>query len=128
MREMKKRHRSQFLKELKSAFPPLRSELNQECGLLHCETHAFTRFVQALIDSEDKDTLIQSLQIADRFLREGNLAMVNALTVSFLEHLNFEDGKVPRRWAWDCMTPALREQYRAVMKYNQDLMRKKSRS
>jgi hypothetical protein len=122
---MKKLDRSQFLKELKTAFPQLRSDLNQEHGLLHLETDVFTRFVQTLIDTGDKDTLVVALQIADNFLRNGNGKMVNALTVSFLEHLNFENGKVPRRWAWDCMTPVLKEQYQAVMEDNEEVPRTK---
>ena len=119
--KMKKLHRSLFLKELKTTFPQLRSDLNHEDGLLHSETDVFLRFVQTLIDAGDKDTLVTALQIADKFLRHGNGKLVNALTVSFLEHLNFEDGKVPRRWAWECMTDALKEQYRAVMEYNDEL-------
>jgi hypothetical protein len=122
---MKKLHRGLFLTELKNAFPQLRSDLNQEHGLLHLETDVFTRFVQTLIDTGDKDTLVMALQIADSFLQNGNGKMVNALIVSFLEHLNFEDGKVPRRWAWDCMTPALKEQYQAVMAYNEEVPRAK---
>jgi len=55
---MKKLDRSLFLTELKTAFPQLRSDLNQEHGLLHLETDVFTRFVQTLIDTGDKDTLV----------------------------------------------------------------------
>ncbi len=122
---MGKLHRSLFLKELRTTFPQLRRDLNQEHGLLHLEIDVFLRFVQMSIDSGDKDTLVTALRIADRFLQNGNGQMVNALTVSFLEHLNFEDGKVPRRWAWDRMPPALKEQYQAIMKYNAELMRVK---
>jgi hypothetical protein len=122
---MKKLHRSLFLTELKTAFPQLRSDLNQEHGLLHLEIDVFTRFVQTLIDSGDKDALVTALQIADKFLRHGNGNTVNALTVSFLEHLNFEDGTIPRRWAWECMTPVLKEQYKAIMEYNDELTREK---
>jgi hypothetical protein len=99
-RTMKKLDRSLFLKELKATFPQLRRDLNQEHGLLHLETDVFMRFVQTSIDTGAKDTLVAALQLADKFLRDGNGQVVNALTVSFLEHLNFEDGKVPRRWAW----------------------------
>ncbi len=122
---MDKLHRSQFLKELRTAFPRLRNDLNQEDGLLHLEIGVFMRFVQTLIDTGDQDALVTALRIADRFLQNGNGQMVNALTVSFLEHLNFEDGKVPRRWAWECMPPALKERYQAIAKYNAELMRTK---
>jgi len=122
---MNKLHRSLFLTELKTAFPQLRSDLNQEQGLLHLETDVFMRFVQTLIDSGDKDTLAVALQIADKFLRNGDAKVVNALTVSFLEHLNFVDGKAPRRWAWECMPAALKEQYQAIKEYDEGLMRRR---
>jgi hypothetical protein len=118
---MNKLHRSLFLKELKTAFPQLRSDLNHADDLLHSETDVFMRFVRTLIDTGDKDALVTALQIADKFLRHGNGKLVNALTVSFLEHLNFEDGKVLRGWAWECMTPALKEQYQAIMEYKAEL-------
>ncbi len=120
---MSKLHRSMFLKELKTAFPQLRADLNQENGLLHLEIDVFMRFVQTLIDTGERDALVTALRIADRFLLNGNGAVVNALTVSFLEHLNFQDGKVPRRWAWECMPASLKEQYEAIEKYNDELMR-----
>jgi hypothetical protein len=122
---MNKLDRSMLLKELKTAFPQLRSDLNQEHRLLHLETDVLTRFVETSIDTGDKDNLVTALQIADKFLRNGNGKVVNALTVSFLEHLNFEDGKVPRQWAWEYMTAALKEEYQAIMKYNDELLRKK---
>lgn len=121
---MKKLHRSQFLKELKDSFPELRSELNQEYGLLHLEVSVFARFVQELINSGEKDTLIKALEIADHFLRNGNGKLVNALNVSFLEHLYFENGKVQRRWAWECMTPALKAHYQEIMRYLDEPMSK----
>jgi hypothetical protein len=120
---MGKLHRSMFLKEVTTAFPQLRADLNQENGLLHLEIDVFMRFVQTLIDTGERDALVTALRIADRFLRDGNQKVVNALTVSFLEHLNFQDGKVPRRWAWECMTAALKDQYQAIRKYNEELMR-----
>lgn len=123
---MSKLHRSLFLKELKTAFPQLRSDLNHQYGLLILEVGVFMRFVQTLIDTGDEATLVTALQIADKFLRYGNDHVVNALTVSFLEHLNFKDGKVPRRWAWECMTDALKEQYQAIMAYIDELHRNKA--
>jgi hypothetical protein len=121
---MKKLHHSQFMKKVKETFPELRMEINKQYGLIHLEVSVFTRFVQGLIDSGGKDTLVKALQIANYFILYGNGKVVNALTVSFLEHLNFKNGKVPRQWAWECMTPALKDQYNGINKYFDELFRK----
>jgi len=118
---MPKRHRSEFLKELKALFPQLTHELNQEYGLLHLEVHTFTRFVQSLIDAGEKEELVKAFQLVEKYMREGNAALANALGVSFLEHLNFTDGKVPRQWAEALLPPYLKAQYDDLMAYNERL-------
>lgn len=130
---MQKLHRSDFLKEVKSAFLQLTHEINQQLGLLNLEVHTFTRFVQSLIDEGDKDNLAIALQIADKYLREGNRNLTTALVVSFLEHLNFTDGKVSRSWAEEYLTISLKTAYDEIMVYNQriqqqSLPRKQKRS
>jgi len=121
---MKRLHRTEFIADLKAAFPEIQAAINREGGLLYLEMSAFTRFVQSRIDAGDKDALGRVLQLADHYLRYGNKKLVNAMTVSFLEHLNFEDGKVLRQWAWDFMTPALRARYHEIMKYTERLLEK----
>ena len=75
--KMNKLDRSIFLKELKNLFPEIRHDINQEYGLLHLEMHVFARFVQDLIDKGDKDNLIRSYQIIDKYLRNGNDNLVS---------------------------------------------------
>lgn len=115
---MTKLHRSVFLKEAKSLFPELRGELNRQYGLLHLEMHVFCDFVQRLIEKGEEHRVIQAFQFAERMLRDGNSDLVNALTVSFLEHLNFEDGKVQRAWAHKLMPQSLAQQHAAIVEYN----------
>ncbi len=38
-------------------------------------------------------------------------AVQNAIILSFLEHLDFQDGKKKRSWAKDLLPPTLREIY-----------------
>ena len=115
MAMMTKLHRSQFLKEIKESFPELRDDLNQQWGLLHLEMHAIYRFVQDRIDEEDRGSVDQAFQLADKYVRAGNADLVNALVVSFLGHLNFQDGKAKRNWAKSHMTKALLMQYEMLM-------------
>jgi len=112
-------HRSDFLREAKTLFPSLKEDLNKQYGLLHLEMHAFCDFVQTAIDQGDRSTVAQAFNFSARLLAEGNSQLVNALTVSMLEHLNFEDGKVQRSWAQVLMPQTLAAQYRVIVEYNQ---------
>ena len=112
-------HRSDFLREAKTLFPSLKEDLNKQYGLPHLEMHAFCDFVQTAIDQGDRSTVAQAFNFSARLLAEGNSQLVNALTVSMLEHLNFEDGKVQRSWAQVLMPQTLAAQYRVIVEYNQ---------
>jgi hypothetical protein len=109
--------RSAFLREAKALFPALRDDLNQQYGLINLEMHAFREFVQGLIDKRDESATLQAFQFADRIANTGNSAVVNALAVSFLEHLNLEDGKLARSWANDLMPDGLARLYDATAEY-----------
>lgn len=100
--------RSLFLRELKKAFPELRSAVNQEYGLLHLEIHAFRDFAQAAIDRGDEGTTVRAYMLAERFFVLGNNKMVNAIAVSFIEHLEFTKG---RSWAWQLLPAVLKPVY-----------------
>jgi hypothetical protein len=111
-------HRSDFLALAKRAFPQLREDLNKQYGLLHLEMHAFCDFVQRAIDSHDTATVTKAFQLSEELLQGGNSDLVNAITVSMLEHLNFEDGKTARAWARALMPANLAAQHRAIIEYN----------
>jgi len=108
---MKKLHRSDFLKELKETFPSIRDDVSQQYGLLHLEMHSFCYFTRAAIDKGEKNDVIRAFQIAEKYMRYGNSEMQNAVGVSYLEHLNFSDGKVRRSWAKCLLPPTVREAY-----------------
>jgi hypothetical protein len=44
----------------------------------------------------------------------GDSTVQNAVGVSYLEHLNFRDGKRHRSWAWDLLPEPLREEARSL--------------
>ena len=102
-----KLHRAVFLREVEQLFPEIREELNQQWGLLHLEIGVFCTFVRDRIDIGDNEAVQKAFTLADKYLREGNSSMVNAITVSFLEALNLEDGRVPRAWARKLLPPTL---------------------
>ena len=94
-----KLHRSDVLKELKFEFPEITEALNSCYGLLHVEIAEFARFTQGLIDTGRDMDVVTCFKLADKYLEHGNAKLRNAIIVSYLEHLNFEDGSCERAWA-----------------------------
>ena len=100
---------AEFMRELREEFPPLRKDLDQEgwAGFLYLETGSFARYAQHAIDEHDTALVRRCFDFADRAARDGDDQVQNAIGVSFLEHLNLQDGKVPREWAWELLTSGL---------------------
>ncbi|MCC6738344.1 MAG: hypothetical protein IT452_04815 [Planctomycetia bacterium] len=107
-------HRSDFLRDVKAEFPLLRDAVNGWGGLLHLEMCEFARLAQAAIDAGDRATLTRTFRNAERHFVTGRPALRNAIAVSFVEHLNFTDGKVRRGWAWEALPAALQVVYRVL--------------
>jgi hypothetical protein len=97
-------HRSILLARLKSKFPELRAPLNEWGGLLNLEISAWADFTQLAIQNEARDTVKKSFQIAHEFYVGGNRDLQGAISVSFLENLNFGNN----RWAWELLTRELK--------------------
>ncbi|MGY8637335.1 hypothetical protein RAD15_33195 [Bradyrhizobium sp. 14AA] len=100
-------HRSVFLKELKDTFPDLRSEINAQHGLLHLEVGVFAGFVQRAIALGNAKDVALCFKLAEKYHREGNDQLRNAIGVSFVEHLNLGNAK----WAWELLGPILKKEY-----------------
>ncbi len=115
---MNKTHRSVFLKDVKEAFPELRTELNSQYGLLHCEMHTFHDYVQSLIAKEDKTKLIKAFMLLEHHFKNGNDKLVNAIGVSFLEHLDLGIAKGEPSWAYQYLPNSLREPYEQLRRYH----------
>jgi hypothetical protein len=100
-----------FMAALRTAFPELAPELDDETwrGLLHIETGCFARYTQDAIDRQDQQEVARCTEFALVAWSQGSSEVQNALGVSFLEHLNFADGKKPRQWAFDVIRGPLRD-------------------
>jgi hypothetical protein len=100
----------QLLELLRWEFPDLVEELDEDSsrGLVYIQLGTLARFAQAAIDRGEKTLVERCFALADRAKREGDDDVVNAVGVAFLEHLNFQNGKVRREWAFALMSPSLR--------------------
>jgi len=81
--------------ELKKHFPELEEELDDDNqpGLYYNAIGTFSNFIQESINSHDKKNLVLCFKLVERFLAEGDSDLKNAIHVSLLEHLNFDDTK-----------------------------------
>lgn len=108
-------HRSEFLKIVKEAFPELRNIINAEEGLLHFEMDVFRRYAQKAIFDGDKDAFVRCADIANMAYHKGNIALKNAVDVSFVEMLDFSSEAkkkaISYEWAWQAMPSQLKELY-----------------
>ena len=59
------------------------------------------------MDSGDRTRMLKCFDFARRAWMDCDPDVQNALGVSYLEHLNFDDGKVPRVWAFALLAPPL---------------------
>jgi hypothetical protein len=115
--QMNNTHRSVFIKEVKEAFPELRDKINKQYGLLNFEMHAFLDFVQEQINVGNRENVIKAFQIVERHFKNGNGDLVNAIGVSFLEHLDLGLAKGSPSWAVDVLPVILRQPYEELRKY-----------
>lgn len=106
----------EYMNELRQRFPELAPALDQEewRGLLHVETGRFAAFCREAIDAGDRDLVQKCYSFARRSAMDGTDEVQNAIGVSFIEHLNFQDGEVPRRWAYDVLPPRLKDDAQAL--------------
>ena len=104
-------HRSILLAKLKSEFPDLHTHLNEWGGLLNLEVSAWAEFTQLAIHNEARDIVKTSFQIAHEFYIGGNRELQGAISVSFLEELDF--GK--HTWAWELLSRELKKELRVLI-------------
>jgi hypothetical protein len=118
---------SQFIELLLAEFPELTSEVQYEtwAGLLHLETACFARRTQKAIDNREVEYLRRCFDFATRIFQDADEEVKNAMNVSYLENLNFTDGKADRSWAFDKMSPPLKQGWIAMQKYLDDLFSKR---
>ena len=111
------------IETIEREFPENRAELHDETwdGLLHLQISVFSRLAQASIDSGDRTIFKKVCDLFLEFFQNGEDALINALNVSFLEHLSFEDSNQIRSWAYHQMPNTMRMAYDAMEEYNRRL-------
>jgi hypothetical protein len=117
-----------FIEQLLTEFPELQTEVLNEtrAGLLHLETACFARHTQAAIDNHNVEVLQRCFCFAMRIFQDADADVKNAMYVSYLEHLNLENGKTQRAWALKMMPPLLKEGWIEIHKYLDDLFSKRN--
>jgi hypothetical protein len=104
-----------FTRMLLTEFPELRSELEEEGGLLHLEMAVFSRHTQSAIDHADWPTLKRCVHVAHELWQRPDPALLNALNVSYFEHLDFDSPN--GQAAWSCFTHELQTGWREMQEY-----------
>ncbi len=100
----------QFVLLIRQEFPELVEELDAEwnAGLVHVQAGVFAAYVRRAVDDGATDLVRRCFAVAERAEAEGDDTVLNAVGLSFLRHLNFQDGKVRREWAFELLPPRLR--------------------
>jgi len=102
-------------------FPELREEFEDYASLLHLQMAAFARRTQQAKGDGDWDTYEKCIALADDLWQRPSPDLLNALNVSFLEHLDFDGPRGPV--AWEYLSPSLKLGWRSMQRYLEDLAR-----
>lgn len=108
---------------IESRFPELGEALHDEIidGLLHPQLGEFSRLAQSVIDESSKAGWSKVTTVFMQLWSDCTPEVKNALNVSFLEHLNFTDGKRARSWAYREMPKPMRKAWEEMNEYNRSI-------
>jgi len=104
-----------FVRLALAEFPELCEEFEEDANLLHLQMHSFQRRMEKAKKEEDWTAYSRGMRLAHELWRRPDHALLNALNVSFLEHLEF--GGSSGAEAWQHLTPELQEAWRAMDAY-----------
>jgi len=104
-----------FTRMALAQFPELLEEFDENPDLLHLQMHAFQRLAERAQREGDWTTYGRCMRLAHELWRRPDYDLVNALNVSFLEHLEFRG--VQGEVAWTYLTPELQDGWRAMQAY-----------
>jgi hypothetical protein len=111
-----------FIEQLLTEFPELRDDVESEAGLLHNQMHAFTRLTNDAVAAGDYRALKRYFAFADRFFHHSDDFLENALSVSYLEDLDFTGRH--GEGAEALLSAKLRQGRRQVLQYLDEITRK----
>ncbi len=106
------------LNDILILFPQLAEEIEEDQGLLHLQIGTFSHLVQSFIDSGNSSEFSKACSLCIKLFSSADPDLENALNVSFLEHLNFVDGKYNRSWAYEAMPQVMRQAWDEMEEYN----------
>jgi len=114
---------AEAISKIEAQFPELAAALHDELhdGLLHVQIAVFSRLAQAAIDNGDRAQLTKIFELFRFLFLNGSPELINALNVSFLEHLNVTDGRVKRAWAYAAMPALIKNAFDKLAEYNREL-------
>ena len=98
----------EFIAAARLEFPELSSAFDDDAELFYLQVASLRRHTQAAIDAGDRAGVKKHFEFIRRAELNGDWGVHNALGVSYLEHLNFQDGKRHRSWAWDLIPEPLK--------------------
>ena len=105
--------------------PDLRADIEEDEDLPHLMFMDLFCWTESSVQSGKIDDMARALRLVDNIFRDCDASIKNAVTVSFLEHIDPED-KVGRQM-FDLLTPELRKQWQALDDYSQQLIGKSLR-
>lgn len=104
-----------FLKDVKEAFPELRSDLNAQYGLLLGNGH-LPRLCPKLNCQGRQREDDKSVPDRKRHFVNGNAKLVNAFSLSILEDLDLGPAKGTPSWAYEYLPKTSRASYEQLRK------------
>ena len=105
-----------------TAYPALAEDLRDFDGLLHPQVGALARLAEQAKGTGDWGTYRRAMSLADTLWRNPSDDLLNALNVSFLEHLDFHGPRGAD--AWELLSPALQQGWRDMQAYLDELARR----
>jgi len=108
------------IKYVGAKLPHLVAELHDDTweGLLHVQMGVFSDWAQNSIDAGDEAAWKQITEVFMDLWRDCTPDVINALNVSFLEHLDFADDIKRRSWAYKAMPQEMRKAWDGMEAYN----------
>ena len=115
--------KNEAIHRIETEFTQISEEIHDEIneGLLHLQIAEYSHLAQHFIDSENKTDFSRACSLFLELFSNGEPELINALNVSFLEHLNFKDGKKFRSWAYKAMPSKMRLAFDEMEEYNNEL-------
>jgi hypothetical protein len=108
-----------------AAIPELRPDVEEWEGLDHLQFMELFLWTESSVESANVHNLHRAVRLVDAIFQDCDLAIKNAVTVSFLERIDPED-KIGKQ-IFDALTPALQSQWQALDGYMLQLIGKSRR-